>query len=234
MGNLCLNNPVFFCNAGTNVITSNTSSEEFHCNMTTRTTGWGFTHITCTCRYCCYRRHNRGNNNKTLELIRSCTILMVNRSRPAYWLPTATLHSTRLSYKSNFPKLEWFNFDTDMTGSDGTNSKGRVFFSVNRERESFEFNTELAIEHFHVTSLPPCWRAKTTIFAPLGNKIYFHAKLFHCFTPPTWLPSMSQRGLKQGCSNYIYRPVLFIVPYRLLIRFVSSTSHIYMWNWSLQ
>ena len=45
-----------------------------------------------------------------------------------------------------------------------------------------------AIEHFHVTSLPPCWRAKATHFSSLGNKIYFHAKLFHCFSPPTWPP----------------------------------------------
>ena len=29
---------------------------------------------------------------------------------------------------------------------------------------------------------------KQYIFSPLGNKIYFHAKLFHCFTPPTWPP----------------------------------------------
>ena len=29
---------------------------------------------------------------------------------------------------------------------------------------------------------------KQYIFSPLGNKIYFHAKLFHCFSPPTWLP----------------------------------------------
>ena len=28
---------------------------------------------------------------------------------------------------------------------------------------------------------------KQYIFS-LGNKIYFHAKLFHCFSPPTWLP----------------------------------------------
>ena len=28
---------------------------------------------------------------------------------------------------------------------------------------------------------------KQYIFSPLGNKIYFHAKLFHCFSPPTWL-----------------------------------------------
>ena len=26
------------------------------------------------------------------------------------------------------------------------------------------------------------------IFSPLGNKVYFHAKLFHCFSPPTWPP----------------------------------------------
>ena len=46
-----------------------------------------------------------------------------------------------------------------------------------------------AIEHFHVTSLAPCWRAKTIHFlSALGNKIYFHAKLFHCFSPPTWPP----------------------------------------------
>ena len=29
---------------------------------------------------------------------------------------------------------------------------------------------------------------KQYIFSPLGNKIYFQAKLFHCFSPPTWLP----------------------------------------------
>ena len=28
---------------------------------------------------------------------------------------------------------------------------------------------------------------KQYIFSPLGNKIY-HAELFHCFSPPTWLP----------------------------------------------
>ena len=46
----------------------------------------------------------------------------------------------------------------------------------------------ITIKHFHVTSLPPCCRTKTIHFSPLGNKIYFHAKLFHCFSPPTWLP----------------------------------------------
>ena len=29
---------------------------------------------------------------------------------------------------------------------------------------------------------------KQYIFSPLGNKIYFHAKLFNCFSPPTWPP----------------------------------------------
>ena len=29
---------------------------------------------------------------------------------------------------------------------------------------------------------------KQYIFSPLGNKICFHAKLFHCFNPPTWPP----------------------------------------------
>ena len=29
---------------------------------------------------------------------------------------------------------------------------------------------------------------KQYIFSPLGSKIYFHAKLFHCFSHPTWLP----------------------------------------------
>ena len=40
-----------------------------------------------------------------------------------------------------------------------------------------------AIEHFHVTSLPPWYVGgqKRYIFYPLGNKMYFHAKLFHCF-----------------------------------------------------
>ena len=32
------------------------------------------------------------------------------------------------------------------------------------------------IEHFHATLLPPCWRAKTIHFSPLGNKIYFVCK----------------------------------------------------------
>ena len=41
------------------------------------------------------------------------------------------------------------------------------------------------IEHFHVTSLPPVGGQKQYIFSP-GNKIYFHAKPFHCFSPPTW------------------------------------------------
>ena len=32
---------------------------------------------------------------------------------------------------------------------------------------------------------------KQYIFSPLGNKIYFHAKLFHCFSPwPPWKPSI--------------------------------------------
>ena len=29
---------------------------------------------------------------------------------------------------------------------------------------------------------------KQYIFSPLASEIYFHAKLFHCFSPSTWLP----------------------------------------------
>ena len=45
------------------------------------------------------------------------------------------------------------------------------------------------IEHFNVTSLPPCWRAKS----PLGNKIYFHTKL-HMATVETHVKLYSRES----------------------------------------
>ena len=45
------------------------------------------------------------------------------------------------------------------------------------------------IEHFHATSFSRhVGGQKQYIFSCLGNKIYFYAKLFHCFGPPTWPP----------------------------------------------
>ena len=49
---------------------------------------------------------------------------------------------------------------------------------------------------------------KQYIFS-LGNKIYFHAKLFHCFSPPTWLP---------------WKPSIL---------YSMSQIQFYKWKWSL-
>ena len=45
---------------------------------------------------------------------------------------------------------------------------------------------------------------KQYIFSPLGNKIYFHAKLFHCFSPPTWPP----------CKPFIVKLTRFYYDYQ--------------------
>ena len=47
---------------------------------------------------------------------------------------------------------------------------------------------EDGIEHFMWRHCCHVGGQKQYIFSPLGNKIYFHAKLFHCFSPPTWPP----------------------------------------------
>ena len=45
----------------------------------------------------------------------------------------------------------------------------------------------------------------SSIFCPLGNKIYFQAKPFHCFSPPTWLPWKPSIGFARFfffCGRY--------------------------------
>ena len=45
------------------------------------------------------------------------------------------------------------------------------------------------LEHFMRRHCCHVGGQKQYIFSPLGNKIYFHAKLFHCFSPlPRWPP----------------------------------------------
>ena len=64
-------------------------------------------------------------------------------------------------------------------------------------------NTFSTIQHFHVMWLPPCWRAKQyNYFSPLGNKIYFQSKLFHCFSPPARLPWKPSIAAHFGMYNY--------------------------------
>ena len=68
-------------------------------------------------------------------------------------------------------------------------------------------------------------RQKQCIFSPLGNKIYFHAKLFHCFSPP-WKPS-----IHTSCVDFLYISMsthrcwdFFPLVLRLFLPFASVLS----------
>ena len=66
---------------------------------------------------------------------------------------------------------------------------------------------KVRIEHFHVTSLPSCWRAKTIHFLSSEKQDLFLCKTVSLFQPPTWPPwklSMGWRGAKLWIK---YQPI---------------------------
>ena len=79
---------------------------------------------------------------------------------------------------------------------------------------------------------------KQYIFSPLGNNIYFHAKLFHCFSAPSWLPwkpsILKAWGYASGvpllpvkrdwCAHYSYYYFYWGTGNN-----VTSTEHLLLW-----
>ena len=83
--------------------------------------------------------------------------------------------------------------------------KRRKFKQMMRHSADFHARSRpsIRIEHFHVTSLPPCWREQTIHFLSPMKQDLFSCKCFHCFSPPTWPPckcNFCLLPLKEPCE----------------------------------